>query len=300
MPKLVDLHIHSTASDGEDSPETLVQIAKKKGLRLISITDHDSVSALERAQEEAKKHKINFVSGVELSVVFRHPLYRDGKKDMELHLLGYRFDQYNAPLIKALQEISEYRVWRATEVIKKVNSLLSKQGQSIISPSEFDALQKAVEGSFGRPHLAQLLVKKGIVTTRQEAFDRYLVDCNVPKKHITLQAGAQLIRDAGGFAVLAHPYGDDHFSLKTISDSISIHLEVLKSIRDTIDGIECYYWNHQPYMTRQYVEISKELDLIITAGSDHHGGSECYRLGQVNVPLEIVEHLRTHFQSETK
>jgi 3',5'-nucleoside bisphosphate phosphatase len=289
MQKRVDLHVHSTASDGEDSPKTIVHIAQRRSLDLISITDHDSIGALEEAAAEAKSSHVGFINGVELSVVFRHPLYADGNKDVELHVLGYRIDSKNEPLVHALEEFSAFRVWRAGEIVKRVNAVLSGQGKPTINTADFDALQKAVEGSIGRPHLARLLMKKRIVATKQEAFDKYLVTCDVPKKQLTLEAGAKLIRDAGGIAVLAHPCGDDNFSLKKITDNIELHAGIIESMRPHIDGIECYYWNHTKAQTKQYVDVAKRLNLMITAGSDHHGGAERNRLGGLEVPSDVAD-----------
>lgn len=296
MKKKVDLHTHSIASDGEDSPKTIIRIAQDRRLDLISITDHDSVAALEEASVEAKERNVGFVTGVELSVTFRHPLYSNGNKDVELHLLGYGFDATNRPLIRSLDEFASYRIWRAGEIVKRVNTVLSEEQHPTITSTEFDRLQKTVEGSLGRPHLARLLIAKRIVTTKQEAFDRYLVSCDVPKKQLSLKDGAALIRDAGGIAVLAHPCGDDHFSLKKITNDIARHAEIIESMRSYIDGIECYYWNQDASQSQNYVGIAKELGLVITAGSDHHGGSERDRMGRIEVPTEITDDILTRFQ----
>jgi predicted metal-dependent phosphoesterase TrpH len=295
MKKKVDLHMHSTASDGEDSPKEIIQIAQNRRLDLISITDHDSVAALQEASIEAKERKVGFVSGVELSVIFRHPLYSNGNKDVELHLLGYGFDPTNVPLIRSLEQFSSYRIWRAGEIVKRVNEVLSEEQLPTITASEFDQLQKSIEGSLGRPHLARLLISKRIVSTKQEAFDRYLVSCDVPKKQLALSAGADLIRDAGGIAVLAHPCGDDNFSLKKITNDIARHAEIIESMKSHIDGIECFYWNQVPSQSQKYVGIAKELGLAITAGSVHHGGSERDRLGRIEVPPEITDDILSRF-----
>jgi len=296
MKKKIDLHIHSTASDGEDSPKIIIQIAQNRRLDLISITDHDSVAALEEASIEAKERKVGFITGVELSVTFRHPLYRNGNKDLELHLLGYDFDPANEPLICSLEEFSSYRVWRAGEIVKRVNAVLVEEQHPTITEAEFDQLQKSIEGSLGRPHLARLLIAKRIVTTKQEAFDRYLVSCDVPKKRLSLNDGAALIRNAGGIAVLAHPCGDDNFSLKKITNDIARHAEIIESMKSHIDGIECFYWNQDASQSRIYVGIAKELGLAITAGSDHHGGSERDRMGRIEVPPEITGDIFSRFQ----
>ncbi|MBN1654771.1 MAG: PHP domain-containing protein [Deltaproteobacteria bacterium] len=295
MKKKVDLHMHTTASDGEDSPRKLVLVAQERRVELISITDHDSLGALAEAALEAQSRNIGFINGVELSVVFRHRLYHNGGRDVELHLLGYRFDAQNQPLSSALEEFGAYRVWRAAEITKRVNAVLSREGKPLVSHAEFDRLKKSVEGSLGRPHLARLLITKGIVATKQEAFDKYLVSCDVPKKQLSLQAGTALIRDAGGLAVLAHPYGDDNFSLKKITEDIRQHAEIIESMKSHIDGVECYYWNHTAAQARIYVEIAKGLKMAVTAGSDHHGGLERDRLGRIDVPSEIVDDIFSRF-----
>lgn len=286
----IDLHIHSTGSDGEDSPEIIVQKAKNSGVQIIAITDHDSISSLEIAATECDKIGITFVNGLELSVTYYHPLYQKGEKSLGLHLLGYGFERTNENLRRVLEENRDYRIWRAGEIVKKVNAVLSQENQPVITKNEFnDYLLASVKGSLGRPHLAQLLIKKGIVTTIREAFDNYLIQCNVPKKKISFEEGSELIRQAGGYVVLAHPHGDKNYSLLKITTDINQQAKVIQSMLPQIDGLECFYWEHTDSEAQQYVQLATELRLKITLGSDHHGGPEKDRIGKFLVPDSVME-----------
>lgn len=267
----IDLHIHSTGSDGTETPEKIVKKAALRGLQFISITDHDDVSSLKIGKKEAAKYGLDFINGVELSVQYSHPLYCDGKKSIELHLLGYGFNPDDETLLSVLEENKKHRQRRATEIVMKLNIILEQEQKPLITMEEFNRFRKSIEGAIGRPHLAQLLIDKNIVNNNDEAFDKYLKDCNVEKRSLSLEEGAQLIRNAGGVTCLAHPAGDPDLSLCKITDNKDDMENILYDMLPYIDGIECHYWSHSSAITRFFVEFAELNGLIITGGSDHHG-----------------------------
>ena len=284
MNSKIDLHMHSTASDGVDTPKELFSKVKKTGIQLFSLTDHDCIDGLDIMNSLTKDTSIKFINGVELSVKYFSPFYKDGKKGFELHILGYNIDYENIVLIEKLEELKKARIARANEVLIKLNACLKEENNSIITNEEFENLLSGIEGAVGRPHLAQLLIDKGIVSCKNEAFDKYLIKCDVAKQDLSFLDGANLIKQAGGKAVLAHPLGDKSLSLLKVGTDFNIHEKIIYSIKDMIDGIECYYWDHSDKQTQNLVNVAKKLELIITGGSDHHGGDNRERIGKLNIP----------------
>src|SRR3989304_3059591 len=177
---IIDLHIHSKSSDGALTVEEIVREAERRSIGLMSITDHDSIGCQEIAMDLAGKAGIRYVSGVELNVTFSHPRYREGKP-VSLDFLGYQFDAKNKELSGKLQQMTNYREERAAKILNNLNAEFEKEGISKLTKSDFEEIQASVDGTLGRPHIADYLVKKGVVRNRQEAFDRYLVKCDVPK-----------------------------------------------------------------------------------------------------------------------
>ncbi|MBT4805034.1 PHP domain-containing protein [Candidatus Woesearchaeota archaeon] len=288
----LDMHIHSTSSDGEDSPVEIVQKAYDLGLEMIAITDHDSISGLESGRQKAPDLGVEFVNGVELSVSLYHQDYKEGINPMEIHILGYGFDDQNSELNRILKENQEYRQFRAGEIIFKLNSALFEEGKDQITNQEFRALQDNIEGSIGRPHLAKLLIEKGVVQDKIEAFKKYLIKCNVPKKELTFEEGCNLIRQAGGDVYLAHPHGDKDYSIMKITEDIQAQEAIICGMAPHLDGIECYHYDHTSEQSEQYVKIANTLGLRISGGSDHHGGAERERLGKVYVPPDIKDNVK--------
>jgi len=178
---IIDLHIHSkSCSDGNLTVGEIVREAKIRNIGLMSITDHDSVDCQEKAMVLARKNGIRYVSGVELNVTFSHPRYNKGKS-ISLDFLGYQFDVKNEELKKKLQLIAEYREERAAKILNNINVEFRKEGIEKLTKKDMKSIQASVDGVLGRPHIANYLIRKGIVRTKQEAFDKYLVKCDVPK-----------------------------------------------------------------------------------------------------------------------
>lgn len=180
----IDLHIHTkTCSDGNLSIEEVFQEAKNRNIDLISITDHDSIDCQERAVALAREHDISYITGVELNVTFLCP---DEDKAVSLDFLGYGYDISNQKLKDKLQLIKEHRETRARQILERLNVEFDKEGIDRFTEQDLKNIQASVDGVFGRPHIANYLIQKGIVKNKQEAFDKYLVKCDVPKFPLSL------------------------------------------------------------------------------------------------------------------
>ena len=257
---------------------------------MISVTDHDNIDALESTEELCNKVGIKFVNGVELSVMFETKYYK-GKKLFELHILGYGFNRNDQKLNQELKINEEFRLKRILKMVERVNSALKENNQPLITENEKQEMIDNVKGSIGRPHLAQLLIKKEIISSVEEAFDKYLVDLNVSKRIITLQEGSKLIKEAGGKVILAHPGNGGSHSLSDITTDLNIQKEIIVSMLEYIDGIECYYWNHTKEQTEFYINLAKKHNLMITGGTDHHSG-ERERIGKLEIDDSVMEELK--------
>jgi predicted metal-dependent phosphoesterase TrpH len=268
---IIDLHIHSkTCSDGNLPVEAIIEEAKSRNVGLMSITDHDSIGCQKEAKTLAQKNGICYICGVELNITFSHPNFCDGKP-ASLDLLGYNFDINNSGLLNKLNQISMYREERAIKILEKLNTELEKVGLRNFTDNDLTAIQLSADGVLGRPHIADYLVKKGIVRDRKEAFNKYLVKCNVPKYPLCLEEASSLLRNAGGVAVLAHPNDPYGTSLAKLTSSLQEQTSIIEdSILNYIDGIECWHSRNNAETTTHYVNFSKKHNLIMTGGSDCH------------------------------
>ncbi len=280
----IDLHIHTrTGSDGNLSIEEVFQEAKNRGIDLISITDHDSIECQEKAISLAKDCGIAYVTGVELNVTFEYP----GGKPVSLDFLGYRFDHKNRELKEKLQLIRDHRENRARQILQNLNIEFEKEGIELFTDDDLQQIQESVDGSFGRPHIANYLIEKGIVANRQEAFDKYLVKCDVPKYPLLLAEASRLIRGAGGILVHAHPNDPNGTSLAKISTDLNEQTRVIEDqMLNYIDGVECWHSRHDPETTNHYIEFAKKHGLIMTGGSDCH--QKPILIGTVPVPENVA------------
>jgi predicted metal-dependent phosphoesterase TrpH len=284
---IIDLHIHSQSSDGVFTVEEIVKEAKLRNIGLMSITDHDSIDCQEIAMDLAGKAGIRYVSGVELNVTFSHPKYRAGKP-VPLDFLGYQFDAKNKELREKLQQMANYREERAAKILRNLNAEFEKEGIGKLTRRDFEEIQASVDGVLGRPHIADYLVRKGIVRNRQEAFDRYLVRCDVPKYPLYLEEASRLVRDAGGKIVLAHPNDPHGTSLVTLTKSLPEQTGIIEdSILRYIDGVECWHSRNDAQTTNHYVKFAREHRLIMTGGSDCH--QKPIVMGTVKIPEYVAE-----------
>ena len=246
-----DLHIHSIYSDGEDSPKELINKAKEQNLELVSLTDHDTIDGLKIMEDYAKKSGIKFLKGIELSTF----------SCAEIHILGYNMDTDNTEFINFLNFIKQKRKDRLTQIITKLNSLnINITEKEVYDIANFNA-------SVGRLHIAKILVKKGVVKSISEAFDKLLglgKCAYVPYGRIKPKQAIDIINNSGGKAVLAHPY--------LIEIKKQNLLPLIKQLIDYgISGIEAGYYAHNKFEKDFLTKLCEKFNLIATCGSDYHG-----------------------------
>jgi len=264
-----DLHLHSNYSDGTMSPEDIVSYAHAIGLSALSITDHDTIRGQAEALETGKRYGIEVVTGIEFSVE---------EEGGSVHLLGYCFDPAYRALVANLEALSEARVTRAREIVRKL-------GEHGVSISFDDVLAEAGHGSIGRPHIARVLHRRGHVSSVSEAFVRYIADgapCHVPKKVLSRDAVVRLITEAGGVAAWAHP----GWNIRR-TDLVE------RLIASGVRGIEVWHPNHTERMASEILALARERGLISTGGSDFHFVELMQAdIGEITAPYEAVSALR--------
>ena len=293
--RFCDLHMHSTASDGTFRPAELAAHAKAIGLEAIALTDHDTTAGLEECARACEALGIDFVPGIELSAdpkPLKLPLASDPSADSNLprkwgtlHILGL-FVRDDDPLLLSLHErVQKARGERNPQVIKNLQDLGID-----IEYSEVQALAlKTGTQVIGRPHIAQVLVDKGVVADVSDAFARYIGEGRpafARKDLIEAQEGIHAIHHAGGFAVLAHPIQLRYQHL----DELAHILALLKSMG--LDGIEIRHVNHTPQLVELYSSLARQFGLITTGGSDFHGTRKAVQMGSQHVPIEEFLRLR--------
>jgi 3',5'-nucleoside bisphosphate phosphatase len=287
-----DLHIHtSTGSDGALPVENVVQEAKKRNIGFMSITDHDSLVAQEKAVALTSEYDIRYITGVELNVTFQPP---QGKA-ISLDFLGYNFDINNKQLIEKLQIMREHREKRAQAILTKINAEFKHEGRALFTARDKQNIRDSVDGAFGRPHIATYLVKKGVVQDIQEAFDKYLVKCDVPKYPLSLAEASQLIHQAGGVLVLAHGNDPGGTSLATITKDLKQQARIInENMLEYINGLEVWHPRHDDATITAYLEFTRKHHLICTGGSDCH--QKPIIMGTVNVPEFVAEQIKGNIQ----
>jgi hypothetical protein len=253
----IDLHIHSTASDGSFTPAEIIDHAQKLNLAAIAITDHDSIDGSREALRIGIPPSFNFLTGVEISAA--HPPFFPGSGSF--HILGYDIHLDNRDLNQALSKLQDARRNRNPSILKRLNKLGFQ-----ISLDEVN--QEVGEGQLGRPHIAYAMVKKGFVTSIDEAFDKYLGTrgpAYVDKYRIECEQAIQIIRAAGGVPVLAHP------ALLDIENDQKLDALLQNLVKIGLAGIEVYYPEHSPQQIGQYTELARKYGLLMTGGTDFHG-----------------------------
>ena len=280
----IDLHIHTkTGSDGNLSIEEVFKEAKRRNINLMSITDHDSIDYQEKAVVLAREYGITYIPGVELNVTFQ---YLD--KSVSLDFLGYQYDIDNQALKNKLQLMREHRETRARQILEKLNIEFDKKNIRRFTEEDLRKIQDSVDSVFGRPHIANYLIAKGIVRDKQEAFDKYLVKCDVPKYPLSLAGASELIRNAGGILVQAHPNDPNGTSLVSITPDLEEQARIIEEyMLQYIDGIECWHSRHDAKTTTFYIKFAKKHGLIITGGSDCH--QKPLIMGTLDIPDRVAE-----------
>ncbi len=254
----IDLHTHSTASDGQFTPRELVALAQERQLTTIALTDHDSLGGIPEALATGRELGVEVIPGVELSLA--------GGRFTGVHLLGYYLDWEYPALCRTLEELRQIRAQRGGKMLVAVNRMLAEEGKA---PLQLEDLRRIAQGALGRPHISRLLIRQGYAKDQDDAFARYLAPCNIPKKRISPQDGIALVRDAGGIPVLAHPHiMTDGRRTENRKDHLDF---ILQLISWGIEGIEVYYTGYTPEQIDLYGNLARSKGLLVTAGSDCHG-----------------------------
>lgn len=275
MTGKVDLHIHTSFSDGYYSPDQVIYKAKENGIDVLSITDHDNLNGIPDAVEAAKEFGIEVIPGVEIS---------SDISDREVHILAYFVEQNNPELERYLSFFREERIKRAERIVKKLNTL----GLSLHIN---DVLEFAQNCAVGRPHIAQAMLEKNLVSTYFEAFNKYIGNgCPAYEKkvHISPQSAFKIIADAGGLSFIAHPGYMPESILKAL-------------IEGGVDGIEVLHPSHSPQQIKFYKGIVNEYFLLESGGSDFHGGKrdDEKNLGRYSVGFATLDAMRSRLHKNT-
>jgi hypothetical protein len=266
----VDLHLHSNTSDGADTPEDLMSLAAEEGLSHVALTDHDTLAGISRARVAAEQLGLGFISGVELSV---------DHIGTKIHLLVYFLEPGDGPLQSRLAELLEGRNSRNVDMIKKLNDLDYE-----ITLAD---VQRHAEGpSIGRPHIADALVEKGYIASRDEGFSDLLNDggpAYVERKRLTAAKAIQLARASSAVPVIAHPV--------TMGLTREEYGETFHQLTDLgLGGIEAHHPMHNVELRAHLTEIATTLGIAATGGSDYHGATKrAYRVGVGNGDLRVPE-----------
>jgi len=266
--KYADLHLHTFFSDGTFTPEELVERASTLGFAAIALTDHDTVEGCASAAAACAAANIEFISGTELTA--EHA-------DTEVHILAYFVNTQNQALLARIAGFQSVRQNRIREMVAALNNL----GIPLKAESVF-ALANCK--SPGRPHVARALVKEKLIGNLDEAFEKYLKKGRpawVPKTKMSALEGIELIHQAGGLAVMAHP-------------GLNRTDEIIPALVDAgLDGIECFHTKHSTATSERYLEIAEKFNLLVTGGSDCHGFSKGKPLiGGIKLPYEHVERMK--------
>ena len=269
---MIDLHTHSNFSDGTDSPAELINKALAAGVKIIALTDHDSVAGIAQASA-ALRPGISLVPGAEISC--------QSEDGVSVHMLGLLFDTANQDLISTMEKTRENRHGRMQRIIEKIN-------EAGIEISINDVLAELADGAtLGRPHLADALVKKGVVKSRDEAFSQMLH--NKSKYYVahyspTPAEAIKLIKAAGGVAIIAHPMTSHRgrtISYESFGDLITAGL----------DGVEVDHRDHSPDEKNALIELARENNLVMTGASDYHGNGKLNQLAEYTTNPEQWEKL---------
>ncbi|TGY96983.1 PHP domain-containing protein [Petralouisia muris] len=275
--KLIDLHTHSTESDGTLTPEELMKHAQECGLSAVALTDHDAISGIEKARPIAEALGLEFVPGVELSTDYQ---------GTEIHILGYYIDTQQPEFLKQLKEFVDTREKRN----EKMALLLQEEGFDITIEA---LLAENPDGVITRAHFARYLVEHGLVKDRETVFRKYLGDgckCYVPREKITPFEAIRLIQLGGGLAFFAHPVlcHMNHDRLRSF----------IKSLKEAgLTGLEAIYSMNAPGDERNLMKFAEEFDLLISGGSDFHGSNKPQiqlgaGKGNLRIPYEILERIK--------
>lgn len=279
MPaSFVDLHCHSTASDGTFPPRQLVRLAKEANLSAVALTDHDTIAGIADASDEARKLGIDFLPGIEISCQYPRP--------GTMHLLGYGIDPNSAVLLDMMRKLITGRDERNEKVVET----LQQQGVAI---SMHEVQETAGGDVIGRPHIAQVLMRKGYVGSIKQAFDKFLGQggsAYFDKEQLTCRRAIEMIREAHGIAVLAHPVQlrKENFA--------QLEGEIKNLVDFGLGGIEVIHSDHRDSLIAELQDVAKRFNLLSTGGSDFHGSNKPHiqlgMAGSRKIPREYFDRLR--------
>ena len=258
----IDLHIHSSFSDGAFTPSELVAMAGKHDVHVIAIADHDSVAGVEEAVVAGEAAGIKVIPAVELSVQF--------EEWQDVHLLGYGIDRSDKQFLEKLDGFRRRRDGRNDEILERVNDVLTVEGRIILDRVR---VRSFARDAIGRPHIARALLELGYADSMEDAFRRYLVPCNVPKSYWPMDEAISEINRIGGVAVLAHP-------TSISKDQVTLGAAIAALQKSGLNGIEVYNNMGWPLEIEFLRRIAGDLGLLVTAGSDFHGIEEGLEIGR--------------------
>lgn len=272
---MIDLHIHSTFSDGSEAPEDIAVKCKRLGLKAIALTDHDNMAGVSAFMETCRAEGITGIPGVEISAALDEN-YGD---DSTLHVLGYGLDSQDPQVRELLGRVLDGRAWRNDQIMMKLDDL----GVGL----DWDEVEAcAGEDVIGRPHIAQAMVGRDYVSTVQEAFDRYLAKGSpayVDRYRLFPDEAIKMISDAGGLTFFAHPF-------TWISDEKKLEEELSAYKKKGLAGIEVYHSDHTEEQVVALLRIAKKLNLMVSGGSDYHGETKpLIKLGTGRGNLDISD-----------
>lgn len=256
MSDRVDLHTHSRHSDGTLSPVELIEMAAGRGFRTIALADHDAVSGITEALDAGRRLGVEVIPAVELSVELR------GHEDV--HLLGFFIDHTDQQFLEKLDLFCKRRDRRGVEILEKINARLAETGRKGI---DYEEVTVDADGALGRPHIARVLVAKGYSATMENAFEDFLVPCNVPKEYFAADEAIREIHRIGGLAVLAHPSS-------ITRDRTMLRELIAELMRYGLDGLEAMNNMASIDETDFLLGIARRHGLLVTGGSDFHGNSD--------------------------
>jgi predicted metal-dependent phosphoesterase TrpH len=272
----IDLHTHTTASDGTLSPAELVALAGKVGVGILAVADHDTTDSVDPVMTLGGQDGIEVIPAVELNTDIENG---------EVHVLGYFIDHHQPWLQEFLTMLRNGRANRAAKMVEKLNALGIK--------IDYAKVRGYAQGSVGRPHVARALVETGAVRSLEEAFDKYIGrqgPAYVERMRVTPADAVRTIARAGGIPVLAHPgWGAPDELIPELIDA-------------GLEGIEVYYPDHTPAMTMRYMKLAQQYSLLMTGGTDFHGTAVASKapLGSQYVPVEVVEKLKARHADQQR
>ena len=272
MNSIIDLHIHTTASDGTDTPIELLQKIREAGIKTFAVTDHDTITGAAEMSKEIHDD-VRFIRGIEFSC-------RTVSTNTKCHILGLNYDAYNAEFIHALrtgEELRHKKFWKRIEILRDEFNIM-------FTDEEIESLMKIQ--SVGKPHIANMIVSKGLAENKQDAIDRYVNKCRTGNDRLNADFVIHAILSSGGVPVWAHPLGgegENELPEERFRDALS------ELVSYGLHGLECFYSKYD-YATCEHLEsIANQNGLYVSGGSDYHGKNKSIPLGKLNAENIIVQ-----------